>query len=103
MSEHGCGASDWSDQPTDFTIFWDHCLQRRRFTEFSQSSGRVSISSPPSPRLLPHSLTQVDEGNYPELLLTDQLHKEMVAKRAFLGFKEPAIDFPPTFKVRSGK
>ena len=27
-------------------------------------------------------------GQYQELLQTDQLHKEMAAKRAFLGFTE---------------
>ena len=30
----------------------------------------------------------MDEGSYQELLKTDQLHKEMAAKRAFLGFTE---------------
>lgn len=36
----------------------------------------------------PFSFRQVDMGHYQELLQTDQLHKEMAAKRAFLGFTE---------------
>jgi hypothetical protein len=41
----------------------------------------------------------VEGDNYSALLATDQLHKEVAAHNAFLGFKEGAIAFPPTFKV----
>ena len=36
--------------------------------------------------------SQVDQGSYQELLKTDQLHKEMAAKRAFLGFTEVSAE-----------
>ncbi len=42
----------------------------------------------------------VDQGEYESLLEVDQLRQEMQNKRAFLGFSEPPINFPPTFKVR---
>ena len=44
--------------------------------------GYPLLSSPSLP------FRQVDMGQYQELLQTDQLHKEMAAKRAFLGFTE---------------
>lgn len=46
------------------------------------------------------SLVQsIDEGHYPELLEKDQLIAQMREKKAFLGFSEPSINFPCTFKV----
>jgi hypothetical protein len=42
----------------------------------------------------------VEGDHYSALLSSDQLHKEMAAHNVFLGFKEGAISFPPTFKVR---
>lgn len=41
----------------------------------------------------------IQEGRYPEILKHDQLMDMMKQKRAFLGFSEPKIDFPCTFKV----
>jgi len=38
-----------------------------------------------------------------ELLKHDQLNKERDAGRAFVGFKEGKIKFPPTYKYRKGK
>jgi hypothetical protein len=41
----------------------------------------------------------IGEGRYAELLEKDQLIAQMKEKKAFLGFAEPPIDFPCTFKV----
>lgn len=41
----------------------------------------------------------IKECRYEELLEVDQLKDVVACKRAFLGFEEPPITFPPTFKV----
>lgn len=45
---------------------------------------------------------KVQAGELQELLARDELRRERAAARAFYGFKEGDICFPPTFKVRRG-
>ena len=45
---------------------------------------------------------RVASQSYGELLATDQLARELAARRVFVGFAEAPIGFPPTFKVAKG-
>jgi hypothetical protein len=45
----------------------------------------------------------IDNENFSELILNDQLTKEMKLQRVFCGYKESKIQFPPTYRMVKGK
>ncbi|GBF95749.1 inositol 5-phosphatase [Raphidocelis subcapitata] len=61
-----------------------------------------TLSETPTPEDHAAIVARVQSEAYRELLQTDQLAREMAAGRAFVGFTEAAIEFPPTFKVSKG-
>ncbi|KAK9819837.1 hypothetical protein WJX72_003013 [[Myrmecia] bisecta] len=76
-------------------VFWMGDLNYR----LGYGEQAITLAKTPELRDFEEMVNIVAAGDYSALLPRDQLVGEMAGQRAFLGFQEAPITFPPSFKV----